>query len=216
MPTDLFRSRAPGDTAHPMLPLPGRESGSVAFEEDDGNAITLSVNEIFVDVTDGRTTRRIIYGDDLRATLAVTDSRVIFASTKMLKSFRGTRGQTFMGHIRYEWLEGLDGANSRATLLLARPSYLRLFVRDPVDSDWLTIATFKPGRGWGGKDVAIDVARRAEARRSGATGDDTGAFTANDLENGGTRWLAQPAGAEKLGRIVDTLSAKGLGALGLG
>lgn len=216
MPTDLFRPRSPGDPAHPMLPLPGAEPGSIALEEDDGNAISLTVQELFIDITDGQKTRRIAYGDELHATLVVSDSRVVFASTKMLKGFRRTRGQIFMGHLRYEWLEGLDGASSHAGLFKSRPSYLRLFSRDPGDPDWLIVATFKPARAWAGKVVAADVARRAEAWRRQALGGDATGFEASELWNGGTRWLAQRPSADKFGRIVDTLSAKGLGVFGLG
>lgn len=198
-----------------MLPLPGPKPETVTLDEEDGNPVSLIVNELFVDVTDGRTTRRVVYGDDLLATLVVTDSRVIFASTKMLKSFRGTRGQTFMGHLRYEWLEGLDGANHQTTLIRARPSYLRLFSRDPAEPDWLVVATFKPWRGIGGKDVATDVARRAEAWRCQAPGSDPTGFSLSELQHGGARWIAQK-GSEEFAGLVDTISAKGLGALGLG
>jgi hypothetical protein len=113
-------------------------------------------------------------------------------------------------------LEGLDGANSRQWTLKSQPSYLRLFSRDPGDPDWLIVATFKPARAWAGKDVAADVARRAEARRSLAPGGDATGLEASELWNGGRRWLAQRPSADKFGRIVDTLSAKGLGVFGLG
>jgi hypothetical protein len=199
-----------------MLPLPGSQPGSVALEDGDGNVSNLVVYEVFVDLTDGRTTTRIISGDDLNATLVVTDRRVVFASTKILRSFRGTRGQTFMGHLRYEWLEGLDGANSEISLLRARPNYLRLFARDPADPDWLIVATFKAARAWRGKDVAVDVAHRAELFRGSATGGAAAGFTVSELENGGRGWVAQQSGSEKFARIVANLSAKGLGALGLG
>ena len=211
MPTDLFRARAPGDAPHPMLPLPGPKPGSIAPEEADANATSLGVYELHVEITDGLTTRRVAYGDELRATLLITDSRVVFASTKMLKSFRGTRDQTFMGHLRYEWLEGLDGANYN---FIKTASYLRLFARDPADPDWMTVATFKPGRGWGGKDVAADVARRAEAWRSRESGGDAAGFSVSELRNGGTRWLIEPGGSERFAPVVKQISDKGLGLLG--
>lgn len=216
MPTDLFRPRSPSDPAHPMLALPGSAPGTVALEADDGNAVSYIAYEVFVDVTDGRTTSRIFYGVDLRDTLVVTDSRVVFASTKLVKAFKGTRGQTVTGHVRYEWLEGLDGASFQFTLIKARPSYLRLFARDPADPDWLFVAAFLLGRSVGGKDVAADVARRADARRRQTLGADAAGFATSELHNGGTRWLAQNTGSENFRPVVDALSAKGLGALGVG
>jgi hypothetical protein len=217
MPQDLFLPRSPSDDPHPHFPLPGPDPGTVALEEEDGDTQTYIVMEFNADVTDGRTTRRAAWGSDLKATLVVTESRLVFASTRMLKSYSGTKGLTFMGQIRYEDLAGLAGANYNA---IKGANYLRLAVpspESPEQSDGLFLITVKPGgpiyRPWRGRDLAIEIAHRATRRREALSGNTTQPFEETSLRNGGTGFVGLPVG-DTWYAATKGFTTKGLGLLG--
>jgi len=213
MAVDLFVPRSGHDAAHPFLPLPSAEPGSIVPEDEDGEVRSLLVNEFEVQVVDGgRKPRQIIWGQDLKATLVVTDTRMAFASTRMLRSFRA-RGLTLVGHLRYEWLGGVAGG-------LKPQSYLRVVFPSPDDlsaSDLLYIVTFRPnapiqGRRWNTQEVAGDVARRANLRRAAAR-DPLPPLGETPLAKGGSAWVARDEGAPWHAAVAE-YSTKRLGLYG--
>jgi hypothetical protein len=216
MPQDLFLTRSPSDDPHPQFPLPGLVPGTAAPEEGDGATQTYLVMEFNADVKEGRTTGRAAWGSDLQATLVVTESRLVFASTRMLKSYSGTKGLTFMGQIRYEDLAGVAGANQT----IKGANYLRLAVPSPESagqSDGLLLITFKPGgpiyRPWHGRDLAVEIARLATQRREALSGNTTHPFEETSLRSGGAGFVGLPVGDPWYSSTKD-FTTKRLGLLG--
>jgi hypothetical protein len=205
MPFDNFIARAPGDAAHPFYPLPGAANDSYALEDGDGEAMTVVVNAARAEATaDGRRTQRTAWSNKLKSTLAITDTRLVFASTDFLRGFKKVKGHSFVGHVRHEWLAAVTASDLR---FAKSPNQVRVVLRDPVDSSWVDIVTFDIARQSSALSFATELVRRASAYRLQHTEGELAEPLVSTMKNGGTRWLLPNPADDQLDGVIDTVSS---------
>jgi hypothetical protein len=182
---EMLQARSADDPMDPLYPVPGEQPNSVILEPGDGAARQATVTSVLAQVKKGSDTVTVGKADNIKGTVTITDSRVVFACTDFRRgggwrgygpaglltaatanavshavAKRSTRGFSLVGHVRYEWL-GVGGVTAQAYKRGKSQNILKFTFLDPTDSTSVAVMTFYLENRHPAPDLGQDLTGRA-------------------------------------------------------
>jgi hypothetical protein len=182
---EILQARSCDDSPDPMYPLPSDRPNAVVLEQDDGAARQATATAVSVEVRKVGSSVTVAKAENIKGTVTVTDSRVIFACTDFRRgggwrgygtagiltavaanaishanAKRSTRGFSLVGHVRYEWLDA-GGVTAQGYKWAKSPNAFKITFVDPMDPTNVEVLTFFLENREPALDLGEDLTRRA-------------------------------------------------------